>query len=74
MLVLESAKGVPWTKPDELTFDPAAALLLMGAGSPHRGGFHAAFADAAVRFLKNTVNLNAFRSMITLRQWRGDQQ
>jgi len=65
VMVVEAQKEVPWTRPDDLTFDPAAAPSLFGAGSSHPGGFDALFADGSVRFLKNTINLSVFRSLIT---------
>ncbi|HKI16889.1 MAG TPA: DUF1559 domain-containing protein, partial [Isosphaeraceae bacterium] len=65
LLVVEAKDSVPWTKPDDVSFDPAAAASLFGAGSPHPGGFNASMADGSVRFIKNTVILNVFRSLIT---------
>ena len=51
ILAVEAKEAVPWTKPDsDLAFDPNAAASLYGAGSPHPGGFKAAFADGSVRF------------------------
>jgi hypothetical protein len=65
LLVVESKDAVPWTKPDELKFDPKEAPSLCGAGSPHPGGFNAATADGAVHFLKNTIDRNLFRKLVT---------
>jgi prepilin-type processing-associated H-X9-DG protein len=65
IMVVEAKETVPWTKPDELPFDPAGAPTLGGAGSPHPGGFNVAMADGAVRFLKNTIDLHVFRSLIS---------
>src|SRR4029077_885 len=65
LMVVESKEAVPWTKPDELSFDPKAKPSLFGAGSPHPGGFNAAFADGSVRFITNAVSLNVFRAFIT---------
>ena len=65
IMAVESSESVPWTKPDDLPFDPAAAPTLRGAGSPHPGGFHAAMASSAVRFLKNTIDPGVFRALIT---------
>jgi Protein of unknown function (DUF1559) len=65
LLIVESAEAVPWTKPDELPFNPAAPPSLNGAGSPHPGGFNAAMANGAVHFLKNAIDLNTFRALIT---------
>ncbi len=41
ILVVESKDAVPWTKPDDLKFDPEAKPSLFGAGSPHPAGFNA---------------------------------
>ncbi len=65
VMVVESKDAVPWTKPDELSFDPAADPSLHGAGSPHPDGFNAAMADGSVRFFKNTIDLTVFRALIT---------
>ena len=64
-LVVESKTSVPWTKPEDLTFDPAAAPSFCGAGSSHPGGFNAAMADGSVRFIRQTMDLKKFRFMIT---------
>lgn len=65
LLVVESAEPVEWTKPDELTFDPASAPSLVGAGSAHPGGFDALLADGSLRFFKNTFEPKLFRALIT---------
>ncbi|WP_205679027.1 DUF1559 domain-containing protein [Aquisphaera insulae] len=63
--IVEAAEAVPWTKPEDLPFDPAADPSLYGAGSPHPGGFNAGFADGSVRFIKNSVAVQVFKSLIT---------
>jgi prepilin-type processing-associated H-X9-DG protein len=65
ILVVEAKEAVPWTKPDDLKFDMNAKPSLYGAGSPHPGGFNAAFADGAVRFLKNSINVQVWKALIT---------
>jgi len=65
LMVVEANDAVPWTKPDDLSFDPAAAPSLFGAGSSHPGVFNVLIADGSVRFFKSTINLNGFRSLIT---------
>jgi prepilin-type processing-associated H-X9-DG protein len=67
-MVAEAKNVVPWTKPDDLMFDPAAAPSFCGAGSPHPGGFNAAMGDGSVRFIKDTIDPKKFRSMITRNQ------
>jgi len=65
VLVVESSGEVPWTKPDDLPFDPAAAPSLYGAGSKHPGGFNATFADGSVHFLKTTIRPEVLKNLIT---------
>jgi hypothetical protein len=65
IMVAEAQSSVPWTKPEDLPFDLAAAPSLCGAGSSHRGGFHAAMGDGSVRFIRDTIDPRKFRFMIT---------
>jgi prepilin-type processing-associated H-X9-DG protein len=65
IMICESKEAVPWTKPEDLAFDPAAAPSLYGAGSTHPGGFNCAFADGSVRFIKNSISVMVFRALIT---------
>ena len=67
-MVVEAKNAVPWTKPDDLTFDPAAAPSLCGAGSSHPGGFNAAMGDGSVHFIRDTIDFKKFRCMITRNQ------
>ena len=60
-MVVEAKNAVSWTKPDDLTFDPAAAPSLCGAGSAHPGGFNAAMGDGSVRFIRDTIDPKIFR-------------
>ena len=57
-------EGTPW---------PATAVTAGNQAGPneepfsfHPGGVNALFADGSVRFIKSTVNLGAFRSILTL--------
>jgi prepilin-type processing-associated H-X9-DG protein len=63
--VAEAKDAVPWTKPDDLPFDPQAAPSLFGAGSSHPGGCNCGFADGSVRFIKSSINLQVFKALIT---------
>jgi prepilin-type processing-associated H-X9-DG protein len=69
LMVVEAKDAVPWTKPDELPFilnDRAVGgPPLFGAGSFHPGGFNAAFADGSVRFIRQSINVQTLRSLIT---------
>jgi hypothetical protein len=66
LMVVEAKKPVPWTKPEDLPFDPdKSPVSLQGAGSGHSGGFHANFVDASVWFLPNSTDPSLFRLLIT---------
>jgi prepilin-type processing-associated H-X9-DG protein len=65
IMVVESTDAVAWTRPDDLKFDPEAKPSLMGAGSPHPGGFNAAFADGSVRYIRSMINLDVWKALIT---------
>jgi prepilin-type processing-associated H-X9-DG protein len=65
ILVAESSEAVPWTKPDDLTFDPSDPSRLFGLGSNHPGGFNVALGDGSVRFIKSTIAIEALKALIT---------
>jgi hypothetical protein len=77
LLVVEAAEAVPWTKPEELTYDPAGPLPPLGAGYSkadkflcyevrRRLGFNALFADGTVRFLMaDKADERSLRALIT---------
>ena len=65
IMVVESKDGVPWTKPDDLKFDPADAKPLNGASSMHPGGINALFGDGSVRFIKTVINPRVWKAIIT---------
>jgi len=63
ILLVESKRDVPWTKPEDIPFDP---------NSPSRGlegfnenGFNAAFADGAVRFISKSIDQTVLKALIT---------
>jgi hypothetical protein len=53
-MLVEAEKEVPWTKPEDLTFDPEAKMLPK-LGGAFKGGFHALFGDGSVRFIADTL-------------------
>jgi prepilin-type processing-associated H-X9-DG protein len=50
ILVVEAADPVPWTKPQDLPYDPAGPLPKVGGLVGN--GFHALFADGSVRWIE----------------------
>jgi hypothetical protein len=64
IMIVEAAKDVPWTKPEDLPFVPDKPLPKLG-GVFGGEGFNAAFADGAVRFLPGTIKESSLKKMIT---------
>jgi hypothetical protein len=63
IMAATAAKAVPWTKPDDIPFDPKAdprELLLM-----KDDGVSVLFADGSVRFINKTIDPEVLRAMIT---------
>lgn len=65
ILAVEAKRDVPWTKPEDIAFDPAKAGEVLRELGGERGGFNAAFADGSVRFLSGMMDLNAFKTFVT---------
>jgi Protein of unknown function (DUF1559) len=81
LLVVEGGDPVPWTKPEDLTYDPAGPLpkldpsrgkpvyfgesLRQGLEIGRRRGYNACFADGSYRFLRARINESTLRALIT---------
>lgn len=63
LMVVETTHAVPWTKPEDLSF--AEDQPTPEFGSRHGDGYHAAFADANVRFLKRNLDSQLLRGLVT---------
>ncbi len=63
LLVVEAANGVPWTKPEDLRFDPRG--LLPALGGRFRKGFHAAYADGRVALIPRDTPEATLKALIT---------
>jgi hypothetical protein len=63
LFIAEAADPVPWTKPDDLPFDPNAPLPPLGG---HFGdGFLAAFGDMTVHWIPRTTPETTVKAYIT---------
>ena len=69
-LVVEAAKAVPWTKPEDIPFDKGD--LLPKLGGQFDQGFHAAFVDASVYLIGKTIDGQTLRALVTRNGARGD--
>jgi prepilin-type processing-associated H-X9-DG protein len=68
ILVVEAARAVPWTKPDDIPFDDSkepSKELLKKVGGVFPGGFNAAFCDGSVHFLSQKISPRTLWSLIT---------
>ena len=66
ILVAESRRAVPWTKPDDIPL--AMALTPDGLGSDHGyhdNGFNVLFADGAVRFLQRSISSSELSALLS---------
>jgi uncharacterized protein (TIGR03067 family) len=64
VLVVEAGEAVPWTKPEDLPFDPKKKdLPKLGGLFPD--GFHIALCDGSTRWVGRNFDARTFRAMLT---------
>jgi hypothetical protein len=63
ILAVEAKRDIPWTKPEDLPFDPKAAVPELGGFTPD--GFNALFGDGSVRYLKKSINPKLLKALFT---------
>jgi prepilin-type processing-associated H-X9-DG protein len=63
IMIVEAKREVPWTKPEDIEYDPKQPLPKFGGFFP--GGFNAGFGDGSVRFIQDKVDEQALRALIT---------
>jgi hypothetical protein len=61
-LVVEAAEAVPWTKPEELAYDPKKQVPKLGAQFPR--AFLALLADGSVKVIKTTIDEKTLHNLI----------
>lgn len=64
IMAVESNQQVHWAKPEDLAVDPENPFPKLGGY--HKGGFHAAFVDASVRFLDENIPEVTLRELFTI--------
>jgi hypothetical protein len=66
ILIVEAEKAVPWTKPEDVPFDPSKPIVpLMSRHFP--GGFHVGLADGSVRQVASQISETTLKAAITRR-------
>jgi hypothetical protein len=63
ILAVEAKPTIPWTKPEDLEYDPKKPLPKFGGYFPE--GFNAALCDGSVRFIANSIAEQTMRALIT---------
>jgi prepilin-type processing-associated H-X9-DG protein len=63
LLDVDDDHAVPWTKPDDLKFDPEEPMAALVGHHP--GKMAVLFADGSVRFLKNTIDKEKLKALFT---------
>jgi hypothetical protein len=61
--LVEAQRPIPWTKPEDIAYDPAKPLPKFGGYEP--GIFVAALADGSVRNIAQNVDEKLLRALIT---------
>ena len=63
IMVVEAASPVPWTKPEDLVYDPDSPLPELGGG--FKGFFNVAMADGSVHAMPRDFDKAEFRKAVT---------
>jgi hypothetical protein len=62
IMIVEAKRDIPWTKPEDIDYDPAQPLPKLGGH--FAGGFSTAFADGSVRFIGQGVEEKSLKALI----------
>src|SRR5207244_13475574 len=63
LMIVEAAKPVSWTKPEDLPYEANKPLPKLGGHTP--GGFQAAFCDGSIHVLTQNIKESVLRALIT---------
>jgi beta-lactamase regulating signal transducer with metallopeptidase domain len=63
ILAVEAKREIPWTKPEDIPFDPQGPLPEVGGLS--LDGVNTLLGDGSVRFISKAVNPNVLKALIT---------
>jgi tRNA A-37 threonylcarbamoyl transferase component Bud32 len=63
LLIVEGGGVVPWTKPQDLEYDPGKPIPKLFGNDPE--GFSAVFYNSGTRFIKNTIDEKTLRALIS---------
>ena len=63
ILAVEAKRDIPWTKPEDIPFDPKVPLPDLGGFTPD--GFNALFGDGSVSYIKKSIAPMTLKALIT---------
>jgi beta-lactamase regulating signal transducer with metallopeptidase domain len=63
ILVIGAKRDIPWTKPEDIPFDPEKELPKFGGY--HQGGFQVVLADGSVRFIAQAIDKMTLKALLT---------
>jgi hypothetical protein len=61
--IVESKRSIPWTKPEDIEYDPAKPLPKLGGF--FKGGYHVGGTDSSVHFLPEGTDEKTLRALVT---------
>lgn len=64
IMLVEADYAVPWTKPEDLDYDPQ--IPMNGLGHAHPSGFIALFSDGSVRFILDNTKTDVLQALMTM--------
>jgi prepilin-type processing-associated H-X9-DG protein len=62
LAVVEAKRSIPWTKPEDIPFDPKKELPNLGGWN--KGGYNALFCDGHVRFIADAIDKTMLKWLI----------
>src|SRR5262249_34684973 len=63
ILAGEAKREIPWTRPEDIPFDPKAPVPEIGGCTPE--GFNAAICDGSVRYLVKSIKQDILKALIS---------
>jgi type II secretory pathway pseudopilin PulG len=63
ILAVEAKRDIPWSKPEDIAYDPAEPLPKLGGWRPN--GYNTLLADGSVRFISDMIDEMTLRALFT---------
>lgn len=63
IMVVEAKREIPWTKPEDLEYDPSKPMPEFGGFTPE--GFNSGFADGSVHFISSRIEPQLLKALLS---------